>query len=273
MPPSSEPIVQAAEGANRFALYTRYYDLLYADKDYAQEAAYVAGLVRGRVPGAVRILELGCGTGAHAEQLARLGFTVHGIDLSESMLARAEARRASLPPELAQRLSFSVGDARSVRVGQGGGADFDAVITLFHVMSYQTSNADLLATHATAAWHLAPSGVFIHDHWFGPAVLSQKPELRVRRLGDAAIRVTRWAEPVMHWSRNVCDVNYTMLVEPADGSPMQQFHETHPMRYLFAPELDLIEGTSWRDAQHLAWLGNGPPDASHWAAVRVLSRV
>lgn len=268
---SSTPEMAAVSADARFALYTRYYDLLYADKDYAAEAAYVAALIRQRLPQARRILELGCGTGAHAEHLARLGFTVHGTDLSDSMLARAEARRAALPQELSERLSFGPGDARGVRVGQGGGADFDAVITLFHVMSYQTSNADLQAAHETAAWHLAPGGVFVHDHWYGPAVLSQQPQTRVRRLGDAQMSVTRLAEPVMHWSRNVCDVNYTMLVEPADGSPMQQFHETHPMRYLFAPELELIEGARWRDAQHLAWLEQGQPDARHWAAVRVLS--
>ena len=50
-----------------FDTYARYYDLLYRDKDYAGEAAYVASHIRQHAPEAARILELGCGTGAHAE--------------------------------------------------------------------------------------------------------------------------------------------------------------------------------------------------------------
>lgn len=255
-----------------FDAYTRCYDLLYCDKDYAAEVAYVSAHLRRRAPRAQHILELGCGTGGHAEHLARLGYTVHGVDLSESMLARAEARRAALAPELAARLSFAHGDARSVRVGAESGRHVDAVISLFHVMSYQTSNADLRAAYDTAAAHLAPGGVFLYDHWHGPAVLTQQPSTRVRRLHDEHIRVTRLAEPVMHWQRNVCDVNYSLYVEEVAGGAMHHFTETHPMRYLFAPELALLEGNAWRDAEHLAWMGDTAPDETSWAAMRVLSK-
>lgn len=252
-----------------FELYTRYYDLLYREKDYAGEAAYVAAAIRRRLPGATRILELGCGTGGHAEHLARLGFTVHGIDLSDGMVAQARARRAALPAELAARLEFSLGDVRNARVGQGGG--FDAVVSLFHVMSYQTANADLAAAYTTAAAHLAPGGVFLYDYWYGPAVLTQRPEARVRRLAEGDLRVMRVAEPVMHWARNVCDVNYTLIVQQGEG-PLHQVHETHPMRYLFQPELAWVEGEGWHTPEDRAWLADTPPDAASWAALRVVQR-
>lgn len=269
-----------------FDLTTRYYDLLYRDKDYAGEAAYVAATIRRRLPQAQRILELGCGTGGHAEHLARLGFEVHGVDLSAPMLARAQARRSALPAELAARLRYSLGDARSVRVGppsgqpQGGAqgvfqAGFDAVISLFHVMSYQADNDDLRAAYDTAHAHLCEGGVFLYDYWYGPAVLSQRPEVRVRRLSGEGLDVTRVAEPVMHWARNVCDVNYTVLARDThehDQAPLQQLRETHPMRYLFQPELALLEGASWRQPEDRAWLAEAPPDAQSWAAMRVLSR-
>lgn len=257
-----------------FDAYSRFYDLLYADKDYAGEAAYLAGHLRRRAPQAKRILELGCGTGAHAAALARLGYQVHGIDLSDSMLSKAQARRAALPADLASRLSFAAGDARSARVPavEGGeGAGFDAVISLFHVMSYQATNADLQAVYATAAAHLRLGGVFLFDYWNGPAVLAQAPSVRVRRLADAKVRVTRIAEPVMHWQRNVCDVDYTLFVEAVATGAVHQFSERHPMRYLFQPELALLEAGAWRDAEDFAWLGTQPPDERAWAALRVLS--
>lgn len=247
-----------------FDLYARYYDLLYREKDYAAESAHVAAAIARRAPGARRILELGCGTGGHAEHLARAGYTVHGVDLSDGMIAGAGQRRAALPPEVAARLSFATGDARSVRAGAG----FDAVISLFHVMSYQTGNADLRAVYDTAGAHLAPGGLFLYDYWFGPAVLSQAPEARVRRLADDRIRVTRIAEPVMHWARNVCDVNYTLFIEAVDGRAVHQVRETHSMRYLFLPELELIEGGAWTGAEDSAWLSDRAPDAGSWAALR-----
>jgi len=251
-----------------FDLYTRYYDLLYRDKDYAAEAAYVAAAIRRRAPSATRILELGCGTGGHAEHLARLGFSVHGIDLSDGMLERANARRAQLPADVASRLSYAPGDARSVRVGES----FDAVISLFHVMSYQTSNADLQAAYATAAAHLAPGGAFVYDYWYGPAVLTQQPGQRVRRLADDDIKVTRIAEPQLHGERNVCDVNYTLFVEAVATGAVHQFHETHPMRYLFLPELDLLEGSGWTGAEDRAWLSDAAPALDQWAAMRAVTR-
>ncbi len=254
-----------------FDAYSRFYDLLYADKDYAGEAAYLAGHLRRRAPQALRILDLGCGTGAHAVALARLGYVVHGIDLSDSMLAKAQVRRAALPADLAARLSFAAGDARSVRVPAADGAGFDAVVSLFHVMSYQASNADLQAAYATAAAHLRPGGVFLFDYWYGPAVLAQAPSVRVRRLADEQVRVTRIAEPVMHCQRNVCDVNYTLFVEALATGLVHQFSETHPMRYLFQPELALLEAGRWRDAQDCAWLSYQPPDERSWAALRLLS--
>nr|MBA2706707.1 SAM-dependent methyltransferase [Gemmatimonadaceae bacterium] len=53
-----------------FGSYSRYYDLLYRDKDYAAESAYVASLLAVHAPGARSILEIGCGTGAHAAELS-----------------------------------------------------------------------------------------------------------------------------------------------------------------------------------------------------------
>ena len=91
------------------------------------EADYVAAHIRQHAPQAKRILELGCGTGAHAEHLASMGYVVHGVDLSESMLARAESRKSKLPPEMAARMSFQHGDVRTVRTGQ----IYDVVISLF----------------------------------------------------------------------------------------------------------------------------------------------
>ena len=51
---------------SQFGLYSKYYNLLYADKDYAGEARYVDSIIRRHTPRAATMLELGCGTGRYA---------------------------------------------------------------------------------------------------------------------------------------------------------------------------------------------------------------
>jgi SAM-dependent methyltransferase len=243
-----------------FASYADYYDLLYRDKDYAGEARYVHALLarHGKAPGA--LLDLGCGTGRHAVELARLGYDACGIDASERMIAHARART---PPELAARLEFSTGDVRAARLGR----HFDAVVALFHVASYQTTNADVAAMLATVREHLVPDGVFICDFWYGPGVLSDPPGVRRRTVEHARGPVTRTAEPVLLPAENCVDVNYTLRVPGAAGEAATELKETHRMRYFFLPELRGLLGAADLELRAAeAWLG-GELGGASWNAV------
>jgi|TARA_B100000315_G_scaffold187081_1_gene176639 SAM-dependent methyltransferase len=252
-----------------FDAYSEYYDLLYADKDYAQEAAYVAALINAQNSKAATILELGCGTGAHAEHLARLGFTVHGIDMSAGMLEKAALRQSSLADDVAARLSFSLGDVRTASTS----STYDVVISLFHVMSYQNSNMDIQNALNTAAAHLASGGVFIFDYWYGPAVLTEQPQKRVKRLENDSTKVTRIAEPVMHYEANIVEVNYSVRVEEKSSGQVTQLTEKHPMRFLFLPEIEKFAEENFRQPQHLDWLSHdSPPTHRSWSALSILVR-
>ena len=100
-------------------------------------------LLRRNAPQTRTLLELGCGTGRHAEYFARHGDALYGIDLSADMLTIAQERAAQLPADLAARLRFSAGDLRTIRLEQ----TFDAVISLFHVMSSPPTLAGLVKAY------------------------------------------------------------------------------------------------------------------------------
>ncbi|KIE42503.1 MULTISPECIES: class I SAM-dependent DNA methyltransferase [Geobacter] len=242
--------------------YSRYYDLLYRDKDYTGEADFVARMIRAHHPSAARVLELGCGTGRHAELLVQRGFALHGVDRSEGMLKEAHGRKSFLSAELAGALEFSSGDVRDVRLG----VSFDVVISLFHVMSYQTSNADLDAAFATAAAHLEPGGLFLFDFWYGPAVLAEMPEVRVKRLADTEIEVTRIAEPLIHPEENCVTVNYEIgILNKSDGT-YSRFNESHRMRYLFLPEINaLCERHGMVPVFSCEWMSGKVPGLGTWS--------
>ena len=217
-----------------FGNYARYYDLLYQDKDYEKEAQFIQRLIQNHAPQAKSILEFGCGTGHHAYLLANDGYFVHGIDQSSEMLERANSRIVESPQSVGDRLSFSQGDIREIRLNR----QFDVITSLFHVVSYQTTNQDLMAIFATVKKHLNPGGIFIFDVWYGPAVLSDRPSVRVKRLENESIQVTRIAEPLMYPNENLVDVNYDVFITDKITGVVEQLQEKHTMRYLFKPELE-----------------------------------
>src|SRR5436190_22869654 len=77
-----------------------YYDKLFAEKNYAHEAEIVAAVLKEMLPsGCSEIVDVGCGTGRHAIELARLGLRVQGIDIVPEAIdaARQSLNKAALP--------------------------------------------------------------------------------------------------------------------------------------------------------------------------------
>ncbi len=233
---STDPQVHA-DDEMVFGRYADFYDAFYAGKDYEAECDYITATLDsfGVGPGA-RLLDLGAGTGGHDIPLSRRGFDVVGVDRSDRMVAAA--RKKATDAEV--HVEFVLGDVRDVRVAGG----FDAVISMFAVISYQLTNADLLGMLETARAHLAPGGLFVFDGWFGPAVLSERPEDRSRTVIDAAgDSITRDAHPTLDPVAQTVEVAYTVTRE-SSGAVVETTHEAHRMRFLFAQELDLLLGVA-----------------------------
>ncbi len=249
-----------------FQAYAKYYDLLYQDKDYKAESEFIQHLITTYAPTAQRLLELGSGTGRHAQYLAEQGYAVTGLERSEDMLASCRQRQVAQPQDIAQRLEFLQGDLRHVRLDR----EFDCILSLFHVISYQTTNADLEAAFKTVSLHLKPGGIFLFDVWYGPAVLHDKPQVRVKRLRSGNCLVTRIAEPVLHPNDNVVDVNYQILVQDLDQQSYQELCEQHQMRYLFKPELEwLLEQAGMALLSLGEWMSDRPAGLDTWGVYLV----
>ena len=209
-----------------FNAYAAYYDLLYKEKDYQAEAEYIHRLIQQNCPGAKTILELGCGTGQHAIEFSRLGYQVVGVDLSAEMVARANGKNIS-------NAHFECGDIRNVRLD----AKYDVIVSLFHVMSYQTENKDLSDVFKTAQKHLNPNGVFIFDCWYGPGFLTDLPATRQKEIESANIHVHRTSTSQIDYHNNTVDVHFEVSVKHKESKEEDIIRETHKMRYLFIPEL------------------------------------
>jgi len=102
----------------------------------------------------VRILDIGCGTGRHSIELTRRGYSVVGIDLSESQLKRAREKAV----EQNLKITFEQHDARCLPYE----GEFDFAMMLceggFSLMETDEMNFQILKSAAKA---LKPGGKLV----------------------------------------------------------------------------------------------------------------
>jgi SAM-dependent methyltransferase len=96
-------------------------------------------------------LELGIGTGRIALPLARRGVRVHGIDLSEAMVARLRAKPG------AERIAVTIGDFATTGVE----GRFSLAYLVFNTIGNLTTQDQQVACFQNAAAHLQPGGCFV----------------------------------------------------------------------------------------------------------------
>jgi SAM-dependent methyltransferase len=255
-----------------FKDYARYYDLLYRDKDYTAETDYVIDLLKkfGQGQANSQILELGCGTGNYSIALAKRGYDILGLDISEDMIQYGSERLASNEPGLAKKIELRTGDIRNFDLHQ----KFKNIVSLFHVISYLSADRDLLYAFQSVARHLKPGGLFVFDFWYGPGVENLKPEKRTKKVSDSELIINRTAEPVFRKSKHIVDVNYRIEVRDISTNSRHNIEESHRMRYFFDDELRIFLKQAGLQIEGLySWLGGEEPDDQSWSACCVASKL
>lgn len=140
-------------------------------------------------------------------------------------------------------------------------------------MSYQTSNKELYNSFANIYKHLKPNGLFIFDFWYGPAVLQELPEVRIKRLENEKINVLRIAEPSIDFNNNVVCVNYELYIKNKETKNTNIIKESHSMRYLFLPELEfMLEQAKFKIVHYSKWMSNEKLSNKSWNGVIVAQK-
>lgn len=170
-----------------FSQSARFYDEIYAaiGKNYAGEVAQLDRLIRRHKSSPGRaLLDVACGTGAHAGPLAGR-WDVTGLDLDPHMLAQARRKYPSIRFRRGDMLDFSLN------------RQFDAIVCLFSSIGYARTIPRLDRAIATMSRHLRPGGVLVVEPWFSirqwrpgrtGMVVVDKPGHKIVRLSRAAIR-------------------------------------------------------------------------------------
>jgi SAM-dependent methyltransferase len=103
------------------------------------------------IAGGGRALELGIGTGRIALRLARRGVAVHGIELSQAMVARLRAKPGG------EEIGVTIGDFATTTVD----GTFSVAYLVFNTIMNLTTQAAQVACFRNVAAHLEPGGCFV----------------------------------------------------------------------------------------------------------------
>jgi SAM-dependent methyltransferase len=156
----------------------RFYDAVYAFKDYAAEAERLHELVSVRAPEARTLLDVACGTGKHLAELRRW-YEVEGLDLEPELLAIARERLGDVPLHGADMVDFDLGRR------------FDVVTCLFSSIGYVRTEENLRRATTSMARHIEPGGLLVVEPWILPgdwtpggvyAQFVDEPDLKVARV-------------------------------------------------------------------------------------------
>lgn len=243
--------------------YAKYYNLLYKDKNYKKEFDYIHGIIKAfSNKDCKTILDVGCGTGRHLSFFKNAEYSVSGIDLSENMINEAKKILGQEKDLICCKASDFKTDKK-----------YDVIISLFHVMSYQIENKELDLVFKNISKNLCDGGLFIFDFWYGPAVLSDPPVVRIKRLENEEIKITRITEPVMHYNENIVDVNFEVLIEDKKTHILETLKETHKMRYFFLPEFELFtKSAGLKILGFFEWMNKKSLSSNSWYGVGILQK-
>jgi SAM-dependent methyltransferase len=165
-------------------------------------------------------LELGIGTGRLALPLAQRGIRVHGIDLSEAMVARLRTKPG------AEDIEVTIGDFATTRVE----GTFSLAYLVFNTIMNLTTQDEQIACFENVAAHLEPGGCFVIEVGV-PALQRLPPGETVRAFDISATHLGFDEYDVV--SQGLISHHYSVV----DGK--LELHSV-PFRYVWPSELDLM---------------------------------
>ena len=165
-------------------------------------------------------LELGIGTGRIALPLARRGIRVHGIDLSEAMVARLRAKPG------AEQVTVTIGDFATTTVD----GRFSVAYLVFNTIMNLTTQDGQVACFQNVAAQLEPGGCFVIEVMV-PALQRLPPGETVRAFDLTATHLGFDEYEVA--SQGLISHHYTVVDDKLELVSM-------PFRYVWPSELDLM---------------------------------
>lgn len=208
-----------------FTLLAGVYDVIMAEVEYDEWAAFILELAGARGYLGGPLLDLGCGTGNSTAPMSERGLDVTGVDASEAMLAVA---RAKLPDVSFYRAGFTEFEL---------GESFELVYSVFDALNNLLTDTDMREALRRVHRHLHAGGLLIFD---------VNTPTGLRDLWEGG-RAEGWADDVYYrWSHSYDEATGLAHVEALCSTAEGSFVERHSERgYAAADLVGLLAGAGF----------------------------
>ena len=239
------------------------YDIIYGNKPPMPDVPFYLEYAKRLCGENGEILELGCGTGRVALVLAKEGFFVTGLDLSQQMLEVFQnklAKEVAVYPELERRMKIVYGSMSDFYIER----KFALITAPFRAFQAVTIQRDIEVTLSCVREHLTEGGLFIvnvfnpnknplNEDWCRPEVfvdeiVDEQTGIRVERYEcreriDPANQIIY---PYLAYNVTYPDGRTEKLVEPLQ----MKYYYRHQLRAeVEKAGMEIVEEFSWYDKQ------------------------
>jgi SAM-dependent methyltransferase len=246
----------------QFKKYSSIYNKINSIKNYFNEVEYILKKYDNKeISKKLKILELGSGTGNHAEEFIKRGYSVDGIEKSTEMIKHGF-----------KSSQYNVINEDILK--HNNVMKYDLVISLFHVISYINDDDDINILFKKTRNNLKNGGKFMFDTWFTPAVYSIKPTSRVVKFSNNDEVIIRISNSELYLSSNTVNVNFEFKVFDLKRKLYTEFNETHIMRHFSINEIKTVaEKTNFKLIEAEEYLTGNELSTETWGSFFILEAI
>lgn len=200
-----------------------YYDAFYSGRvDYEGDVRFLKQIFkRFAPPGTKKLLDLGAGTASHAVLLAKEGFAVDAVDMSEALLDVAGAKVKD--EGVAKRVRLHRMDMTK-KLPEG---KFHAAISMFGAWCYLRTDEDASKTLSMLRERLPRGGLLVFEFW-SPLGWNPQPRWDEADMADGS-RIVRLTRPSLELKNDVYEFEMEHIVIK-DATLVANFSEVHGLR-------------------------------------------
>lgn len=213
------------------------YDRLMEDVDYGQWATYIENIFQREGISPNSLLELACGTGNITIPMAKRGYQVMGVDISEDMLMVAKEKALSQ----GTNILFVQQDMCQLELN----STYDGVLCCCDGINYIVETEALITLFKGVYRYLSPGGIFVFD-------ISTSYKLK-QILGNNTFGENLndlcylWENDFDEQTQNI-DMNLTFFIQ--EGRHFRKFEELHRQRAYEVEDLkEILQGTGFNRIQ------------------------
>ena len=243
-----------------FDKYSKLYDLLNSNKNYESEVEYFLSFLEKKDN--IKALEIGCGTGGHAQFLEKKTNLIC-VEKSEAMAKLAQKKIQS---------NILIGDIKDIHLEEN---NFDVCFCLFHVINYLNENKELIKLFEKISNSLLNGGKFIFDFWHTPSVYTIGTSSRKRFEEKDNYLIERISKPSIFPEKNIIEVDFEFkITNKSNNVILDNYHEKHLMRPFSIPEIEIF--SSQFNLKPLSYYNNltkEKPNLENWDVCAVLKKI